>query len=94
MSSDVCCIERMYVWEEPLSFTDYPIICAMDDNPTICERVERIKSTALSSIPKEMTILGWEIVINTPTPQKIGSLAVRYLLFGKKEWFNGLDNTR
>lgn len=66
----------------------------MDDNPTICERVERIKSTALASIPEKMTILGWEIVITTPSPNKVGSLAVRYLLFGQKEWFNELDNTR
>lgn len=90
----MCCIEKIYVWEEPLSFVDYPVICAMDDNPTICERVERIKTTALSSIPGKMTILGWEVVINTPTQDKAGTLAVRYLLFGQKEWFNELDNTR
>ncbi len=85
-------IEKTYVWEEPLTFEDCPSVCAIDDDPDICERVESLKRWALASIPGPMAILGWEVVVSYPAEGEIGSIGVRYLLAGKEEWFNELDN--
>jgi len=84
-------IERIYVWEEPLPFADYPVICAVDDNPIICKRVEEIKKRALSSVHGEVTLLGWDIVITTPTPSTLGTLSVRLNLLAPEEWFSRLN---